>query len=660
MPQANDSELPPSSHGFAELIDVHAFGRMLEDFHKATGIANGIVDSNGELLYQAGWTRACAHFHRSHPSSYALCVHSNLSLMQDTRAGGIASDLCDNGLLDYATPVMVEGRQLATLFLGQVLHEPPDLAHFCQQAQRFGYDTDAYLDAIKSIPIVPHERLQAYMAMMVNMAEMLAVNGLSNLRRLSLERDLRHSDKRRIRLEDILASSPVAIGWSNADGRIEYVNFQFTDLFGYELADLPDLHTWYLKAYPDPEYRRTVISPWQAKVDEARLSGLTPPILESTVTCKDGSIRHVTVRLSWVGNRRLVTFLDETKKRNNLQRMRAHDAMLEMVARGTELRNVLEAVVSQVELEDPAALCSILLLETGAGEPCLRTAVAPRLPAFYNEAINGTAIGPGVGSCGTAAYTGVRVVVEDIASHPYWSNFASLALRANLRACWSEPILSSARQVLGTFAIYRNHPSEPSEKDIERVGFAANLSAIAIEHSRNLAILEARAYADPLTGLPNRRAFIERATSECARTNRLNTELVVLMMDIDHFKNVNDTYGHEAGDLVLKTMAQTCLATLRTSDLIGRIGGEEFAILLPDTSAALAFEIAERLREALATTRTAMPNGPPLSVTVSLGLAARSGQTCGIDALLSQADHALYEAKHKGRNRVCRFELPPE
>jgi diguanylate cyclase (GGDEF)-like protein/PAS domain S-box-containing protein len=658
MSQTGVNVLPPSSHGFADLVDVRAFARMLENFHQATGIANGLVGVNGELLCQAGWTRACAFFHRGHPQSNAQCIQSNLSLMQDLRAGCIASDLCDNGLLDYATPVVVEGRQLATLFLGQVLHTPPDLERFRDQAQRFGYDTHAYLEAIQAIPVMPRQQLLAHMAVMVNMAEMLAASGLARLRQMSLERDLCHSDERRIELEDILASSPVAVGWSNTEGRIEYINFQFTQLFGYRLLDVPDLDTWYQKAYPDADYRREVIEPWQRAVEAARQTGQTPPTLESRVTCKDGSVRHVAIRLSWVGNRRLVNFSDETDKWESLQRMRAHDAMLEMVASGAGLQDILEAIVRQVEQEDPSALCSILLLDANGQH--LKTTVAPRLPAFYSDAINGVQIGPGVGSCGTAAYTGERVVVSDIATHPYWTDFASLAQSASLRACWSEPILSSSRQVLGTFAIYHDRPSTPTDKDIERIGFAANLCAIAIEHRRNQSALEAQAYSDPLTGLANRRAFLERATSECARATRLDTDLAVLMMDIDHFKRVNDTHGHVAGDRVLKTLADVCRTTLRASDVIGRIGGEEFAILLPDTGTDQALETAERLREALAAAQTTLTDDTTISVTASIGLTSRNGQIADIDTLLAQADDALYRAKREGRNRVCRFELPPE
>ena len=167
-----------------------------------------------------------------------------------------------------------------------------------------------------------------------------------------------------------------------------------------------------------------------------------------------------------------------------------------------------------------------------------------------------------------------------------------------------------------------------------------------------LAIL---AQIDMLTGLSNRRHFLEMAEVELSRTLRYGGDLSVLMMDIDHFKKINDTYGHHAGDLVLQAVGAICRRVLRDCDLVGRMGGEEFAAILPQTKPHAAREVAERLRQSIEAARIPRTEGAPLQVTMSLGISTLKEETrsCNIDALISQADKALYEAKRSGRNRVC-------
>lgn len=638
---------------FNDLVDIPAFARMLESFFQATGLPNGVVDMDGKLLSMSSGNNACTLFHRAHPETAERCRESNLEIMHDLRNGHVAGGLCRNGLMDYATPVIIEGRQLATLFLGQVLHTPPDMAFFRAQAAQFGFDEQAYLESIKKIPVIDRGRAESTMAVMVEMAQMLAASGLARLRQAALEHDLNAHAERRIQLEDILDSSPIATGWSNADGRIEYLNRQFAHLFGYTFEDLPDIETWDRLAYPDEHYRETVIRPWMQAVSLARQTGTQPPKLEANVTCKNGTVRRVAIRVSWVGQRRLVNFTDITERWLNEQRKQARDTMLEMVARGAGLTDILNAIVRQIQLEDKTARCSILLLDAEGKR--LLTGAAPGLPEFYNQAIDGIEIGMGVGSCGTAAYLGQRVIVEDILTHDYWKPYSQLAQAAELRACWSEPILSSQGKVLGTFAIYHTKPQSPQPEDIERIGFAANLAAIAIENRYAHEELERRAYSDYLTGLANRRHFLEQAEIELTRALRYSGELSILMLDVDHFKQVNDTYGHKVGDLVLQKLSQICRSTLRNVDIIGRIGGEEFAILLPETGHEQSLEAAERLRAALAAAQIPLHSGLPLHFTASIGVATLDEQGANIDMLLNQADQALYQAKCGGRNRVCMY-----
>ncbi len=163
--------------------------------------------------------------------------------------------------------------------------------------------------------------------------------------------------------------------------------------------------------------------------------------------------------------------------------------------------------------------------------------------------------------------------------------------------------------------------------------------------------LEQLAMTDYLTNLYNRRYFMQRGAEEFKRARRNNQPLALLMMDIDHFKNVNDTYGHDAGDMALQQVAATLKSSLREIDILGRIGGEEFAVLLPNISLHEAAVLAERVRKAVAGTSVEIPGGS-LTITISIGVAVLTNETSGIDNILKNADVAMYQAKSCGGNCV--------
>jgi diguanylate cyclase (GGDEF)-like protein len=157
---------------------------------------------------------------------------------------------------------------------------------------------------------------------------------------------------------------------------------------------------------------------------------------------------------------------------------------------------------------------------------------------------------------------------------------------------------------------------------------------------------------DGLTALFNRSTFLELAKQELARARRQSTPTVVLMLDLDHFKHINDTWGHPAGDAVLRHVAALATDTVRSTDLVGRLGGEEFMVLLPNTTVEAARKLAEKLRARLEATPTAC-NGTVIAATVSIGLACTTAlENHDFDHLYTSADKALYLAKQRGRNRV--------
>ena len=165
--------------------------------------------------------------------------------------------------------------------------------------------------------------------------------------------------------------------------------------------------------------------------------------------------------------------------------------------------------------------------------------------------------------------------------------------------------------------------------------------------------LEALAITDPLTGLANRRRLMSRLDEEVSRAQRYKTPLSVVMIDIDHFKQVNDTHGHAMGDAVLRNIGAMLKSCVRTTDLAARYGGEEFTLVLPHTDVPAALQVAENLRIRFSEIEHQL-DGVTLRKTASMGIAARDGQgeVPQAEDLLKYADEALYHAKQNGRNQV--------
>ena len=244
------------------------------------------------------------------------------------------------------------------------------------------------------------------------------------------------------------------------------------------------------------------------------------------------------------------------------------------------------------------------------------------------------------------------VVIPDMQSHPRFQRWGSTHT-PRIHGWMGVPLRARGSHI-GYLAIDCFRPNAYSTNDAELAQAFADEAAIAIENARLFEQVQRLAITDPLTGLYNRRYFFEGARREFERAARYQLPLAVVMLDLDHFKQVNDSYGHQAGDRVLAVVAGQCQVSLREVDLLARYGGEEFIFLLPQTNLEGAQQMAERLCVQLKKQPVEI-GGQQIAISASLGVAERTAETIDLQDLIHRADQALYAAKEAGRGCVKLF-----
>ncbi len=333
---------------------------------------------------------------------------------------------------------------------------------------------------------------------------------------------------------------------------------------------------------------------------------------------------------------------------------KSHASLLEMIVHGEPLPAVLDALVRTVERLLDNVRGSVLLLDDKTAR--LRHGAAPTLPESYVSLVDGVAVGPKVGSCGTAAWRREAVYVSDTFQDPLWEDFVEIVMRHGLRSCWSTPITGNNGVLLGTFALYSGTVRMPSELEKEIIDMATNIAGIAIDRRRAEDRVHFMAHHDPLTGLSNRNLFwsqFRRALHEAKRESRL---VAITYIDLDNFKQINDVYGHATGDEVLRCVAERITSCIRASDIAVRLGGDEFAIIFSNPRHDEAGILA-RLEEIRGLAGQPIPlETGSISVTCSSGTAFYPSDGETPESLLAKADAAMYQAKKSGRNSIRVFE----
>jgi diguanylate cyclase (GGDEF)-like protein/PAS domain S-box-containing protein len=446
----------------------------------------------------------------------------------------------------------------------------------------------------------------------------------------------------------VINASPDIITITDLDGRIRYASPVSLRSFGYN--NLDDWVGLWLVELIVPEDRPVAME----NMEHLRLH-YPPEVVEYRCLRRDGSIFHLEVNSDVLrgqdGRPEGFVFIArdisarkemEAEQHRRMAELEALHETMNDVTSELELSRLLEAIVGRVMSLLGAAECEVALYDEA--KDILRTVVSVSRDKDYT----GVELKIGEGIMGRAAQLRKTIFIEDYAT---WEG-RSPKFSPVHRAVISVPLINN-QKLLGVIAV----GADPGVRifalpDIRLIEMFCQQAAIAIQNAELYAKVKHLAVTDALTGLNNRGAFFDRARQEFNRSVRYGHKMSVIMLDVDHFKQVNDKFGHAAGDEALRLIARLCQGIIRDSDVAGRYGGEEFVILLPETGLNGAISTAQRLCEQIASSNLQSERGT-LRMTASIGIAELTADVLDLEVLLDKADQALYRAKQAGRNRVA-------
>ena len=319
--------------------------------------------------------------------------------------------------------------------------------------------------------------------------------------------------------------------------------------------------------------------------------------------------------------------------------------ILESVALGGGFQETLDELCAASELLIPDCVCSVMVYDESRQH--LNVVSAPNVPAGVVERLNGTIPDETSGSCAVAVFKNTPVYVSNTLTDKRWKDVRQLAIDFEISACWSHPVRNTDGDVVGSFAISSFHERDPSYFQQQLLTESANIAGIILERRDREKDLWDKAHQDKLTGLCNRPMFDMTLNHAISNARRHEVQLALLFVDLDNFKVINDTYGHKAGDDVLREIARRLKQCQRSSDTLARYGGDEFTLLLENIDDLNSVtQVAQRIIDECAI--PVVSDGYTARVSASVGISLFPNDALELRELLSYADRAMYKANRKG------------
>lgn len=411
----------------------------------------------------------------------------------------------------------------------------------------------------------------------------------------------------------IIDATPIPLAINDARGNITFLNHAFIQTLGYTLNDIPTINDWWPRAYPDEQYRRWIMDNWQRNAEPAKLINAAMVPIEAKVQCKDDSQRVFLISATALTNEvfsdQLVVMYDIT------ERKRSEDALL-------KLSQAVEQSPSSVVITDLEARIEYANAAYTTITGYTLDEVIGKNPRFLQS-----------------GKTPKHLYVEmwDTLTRGETWNGELINRRKDGSEYIESAQISPVRQADGKITHY--------------LGIKENIT----ENKKTAARMDSLAHFDQLTGLPNRVLLNDRSRYAMSLAQRNGEQLVVMFIDLDHFKDINDALGHSVGDMLLMEVSKRIKLLLREEDTVARLGGDEFILILPNTDEEGATYVATKLIEAIST--PCQIDGHELITTPSIGIALYPLDGDSFEVLSKNADAAMYQVKQGGRNGF-RFYTP--
>lgn len=735
------------------LINFSQLNDLFESFLAAIGLPVAIVDLKGAVLASSKWQRLCIEFHRANTGTLNHCIESDRCIYAQLEAGkDYASHQCSNGLIDCAAPIIIEGRHLANLFIGQFFVNPPDLDFFKHQQQQFGFDEIAYFEAISEVPVINEERLPAMMTLLAGWAQQIAARSLAENRALaalsSVERQVKERTEQLNQSHALLQTAQRAAQMGHYVTDLTagtWINDAlFDEIFGIDEQFPRDFANWQRLLHPDD------IERVMARFEQAANNHESFPSAEYRITRpSDGALRWIAVwshnfydeegnaslqvgMIQDITERKLMDialqdseqqlqlvlvggylgFWDWNIITNEVQRNAIWAEMLgythEEIQRTTQqwtdfihpedrdkawqsINKVLEGQAAYHEVEyrmlhkDGSIVwildhAGIVQRDTN-GKPMRMSGthtdiskqkrLEEQLRASENFFSSLAQVNP-IGIYRTDAQ-GNCIYVNDIgceiigmtAQQAYGDGWSHAIFEDDRSKVYAEWMLAVAEQrkfmleyriqqpngtivwIYGLSAAIRDETGAVS-------GYVGTITDIT-ERKNTEQHIHHLAFYDPLTQLANRRLLQECLKHSIELNRRTGNQMAVLMLDLDRFKTVNDTLGHAAGDELLQQVAKRIKDHLREMDMVARLGGDEFVVLIENVNhyediARIANDIIYALSQPFI-----LRHNHEVVIGISIGIAIYPQHGDSVEALMDNADTALYHAKDNGRGCFAYF-----
>lgn len=437
------------------------------------------------------------------------------------------------------------------------------------------------------------------------------------------------------------------------DGRVCYANASIERVLGHRPALLLGSE---LASLVHPEDAAQASGACDALSLSAPRQERTPRMIEVRFGHADGSWPVLESVLSALDAPSLsgivITSRDITERKLGESILAGQNHVLEMIGMDAPLHDVLMALARLLEAHFDGMHAAILLLDQDGLRA--RLGAAPSLAPDYLRALDGIAVGSRVGAGGARGAGGRQFALIDVRQDLQWADYRDLAKRHGYHACWAAPILSAKGEVLGALGMHYREPHQACAIELKLAEDTARIAGIAIERKRTEAKFNHMAYHDALTGLPNRVLLQDRLNQAIIHGERIKDSGAVLFIDLDQFKQINDTLGHHAGDRLLQEVARRLQNCMRKEDSLGRLGGDEFVLtLMAPADSRSAAQVAQKIMDALQA--PVMLDGLAVKVSCSVGISMYPGDGQSAEVLMRNADIAMYRAKAKGRGNFQYF-----